>query len=131
MRADPNNNPSIPFQERDEEWVELFNRGTAAVDLTGWEFSGGISYDFPAGTSIPAGGYLIVAKDAAALSVKFPSVTIIGDYSGQLGNGGDDIVLEDSVGNPADEVTYFDSRKWHDKADGGGSSLRADRSRFG
>ena len=116
-------NTSNPFRERDEEWIELFNRGNATVDLTGWEFSGGINYDFPAATSIPAGGYLVVAKDAAALSVKFPSVTIIGDYSGQLGNGGDDIVLEDSVGNPADEVTYFDSRKWHDKADGGGSSL--------
>ena len=113
---------STPYQERDEEWLELYNRGPVAIDLTGWQIDGGISYNFPA-TSLASGAYLVIAKDALALSAKHPAATIIGDYSGRLGNGGDEIVLTDAVGNPADEVTYFDSRRWHSKADGGGSSL--------
>lgn len=115
--------PDLPFQERDEEWLELHNRGASPVNLTDWQLDGGIGYSFPLGTIIPAGGYLVVAKDAAALASKHPAATVIGDYSGQLGNGGDSITLEDQVGNPADEVRYHDSGKWHTRADGGGSSL--------
>ncbi|MDB4265260.1 lamin tail domain-containing protein [bacterium] len=114
---------STPFQEREEEWLELHNRSASAVDLTGWEISGGIRYEFPFETSIPANGYLVVAKDSSALSSKHPGASIIGDYDGRLGGGGDQIILEDALGNPADEVTYFDSRKWHSEADGNGSSL--------
>ena len=118
-----------PFTERDEEWLELFNRGTSAVDLTDWELGGGISFDFPAGTVIPAGGYLVIAKDAAALAAKHPSITILGDYDQSLGNGGDLVVLEDANGNPADEVRYYDEGEWHDEADGGGASLELTRPR--
>ena len=114
---------AVPFTERDEEWLELFNRGASAVDLTDWKLEGGIEFDFPDGTSIPAGGYLVIAKDAAALAAKHPAATILGDYDQSLGNGGDLIVLEDPAGNPADEVRYFDAGNWHGEADGGGSSL--------
>ncbi len=114
---------STPYQERDEEWLELYNRGPASIDLTGWQLGGGITYDFPDATTLASGAYLVIAKNASALSAKHPTATVIGDYSGRLGNGGDEIILTDALGNPADEVTYFDSRRWHPKADGGGSSL--------
>ena len=115
--------PGQPHQVRDEEWLELFNKGTAAIDLTDWKLSSGIDFDFPAGTTIPAGGYLVIADDPAALAAKHPTITILGDYGGKLGNGSDHIILEDPNGNPADEVRYYDSGKWHARADGGGSSL--------
>ena len=113
----------VAFMERDEEWLELYNRSSSAVDLSGWQIEGGIEFDFPQGTMIPAFGYLVVAEDSAALAARYPSANIIGNYGGKLGNGGDRIVLEDSVGNLADEVTYYDGGKWHGFADGGGSSL--------
>lgn len=47
------------------EFVELFNDGAAPVDVGGWRFSDGIEYVFPAGTVVPAGGYLAVAEDLA------------------------------------------------------------------
>ncbi len=115
--------PSTPYAEYDEEWLELYNRGASAIDLSTWQINGGINYNFPAGTLLASGGYLVVAKDATALAQKYPGITIVGDYSGVLGNGGDSLILADSNGNPADEVTYFDRGKWHGKADGGGSSL--------
>ena len=39
------------------EFVELTNSGTAEVDLSGWQFTEGVFYTFPAGTKLPAGGY--------------------------------------------------------------------------
>ena len=30
------------------EWIELYNKGAAPVDISGWKFSDGISFDFPA-----------------------------------------------------------------------------------
>lgn len=45
------------------EFIELFNDGARAEDLSGWRFTSGISYTFPAGTLLPAGGYLAVAEN--------------------------------------------------------------------
>lgn len=122
-KSDGSRTPPTPYLERDEEWIELFNRSASPVDLAGWKLDGGIDFTFPDPTSIPSGGYLVVAKDGAALALKHPGATIVGDYANRLGNGGDLVILQDSVGNPVDEVRYHDSGDWHEKADGGGSSL--------
>ena len=46
------------------DWVELYNSGNVPVDLSGWGLSDRLSHarkwQFPQGTSIPAGGYLAV-----------------------------------------------------------------------
>ena len=111
------------YRENDEEWIELYNKGTGRVDLTGWQFADGVRFTFPLDTSIEAGGYLVVAHDAAGLRARFPSATVVGDFSGRLGDNGDRIELVDAVGNPVDEVTYHDDRPWPSYADGNGSSL--------
>lgn len=52
------------------EFLELYNNGTSAVDLTGWQVQYGgttfayATWDFPAGTSIAAGDYLLVGGDS-------------------------------------------------------------------
>ncbi|MCA9200419.1 MAG: tandem-95 repeat protein, partial [Planctomycetales bacterium] len=109
-----------------EEWVELYNQGDAAVDLSAWAFSEGIRYEFAAGTALGAGQYLVLAKDPAALIGRYDHLTAantFGPYDGQLADGGERLRLNDAVGNPADVVTYFDGGRWHDTADGYGSSL--------
>jgi autotransporter-associated beta strand protein len=58
-----------------KQWVELYNKGTSAVDLSNWQLSQGVKYSFPAGTTIPAGGYLVVAADPATFHATYPSVT--------------------------------------------------------
>ncbi|RYZ42818.1 MAG: hypothetical protein EOO72_07165 [Myxococcaceae bacterium] len=52
------------------EWVELFNYGGDAVDVSGWTLKDNSSsaYTFPTGTSIPSGGYLIVAQNGLAFT---------------------------------------------------------------
>ncbi|GAG40566.1 unnamed protein product, partial [marine sediment metagenome] len=112
-----------PFAEDPEEWIELYNRSGGEVDLSGWRLAEGIEYAFGAGTTIGAGEYLVVAKDSAALSTKYPAIDIVGDYSRRLSDSGERIVLLDEHSNPADEVHYFEGGRWPEFADGGGSSL--------
>jgi hypothetical protein len=117
--------PAIPIMERDEEWVELFNKSESAVDLTGWGLRGGISFDFPEGTIIEAGAFAVVSNDAEALKAKLPGMAgrIYGDFQRQLRNSHDCVRLEDAAENLADEVIYYDGGRWPELADGDGSSL--------
>ena len=110
------------FDTSPEQWVELTNRGAAAVNIGGWKLTDGISYTFPPGTTIGAGQYLVVAVDSATLLAKYPGRPIIGDFSGGLGDS-DDITLEDLNGNPADEVEYFSDGRWPAYSDRGGASI--------
>jgi hypothetical protein len=115
--------PAIPYHESAEEWIELFNRGDAPIDVSGWQLDDAVSYVLPANTFIPAGGYLIVAAEPTLLAEQYPGITILGPWDGSLSNSNERIRLLDARRNPADEVHYFDGGRWPGAADGGGSSL--------
>ena len=121
----PITSEDLPFSESDEEWIELYNRGTTTVDLTGWRLDDAIEFDFPTGQSIVPDSYLVVARDAAALAGKYPGIAdrIIGDFDGRLSNVNENIALIDANRNPADEVHYYEGGRWDPFADGGSSSL--------
>ena len=108
-----------------EQWIELHNKGAASVDISGWKFSDGVSFDFPSAppTVIPAGGYLVVAWDPALFAPLHPGVAALGPFGGSLSGKGETITLRDANGNVADQVTYADGGRWSQWADGGGSSL--------
>ncbi|MBI4586662.1 MAG: lamin tail domain-containing protein [Planctomycetes bacterium] len=125
---------AVPFRESPEAWLEIFNRGAASVDLTGWRLDGGIEFAFEDGTRLAPGEYLVVAKDQEFLRARYPDGRIAGDFKKRLSHKSDLIILRDGRGNPADEVRYFDGGRWPEHPDGGGSSLelrdpRADNSR--
>lgn len=50
--------------DSESDWIELYNAGAGTVNLTGWSLTDDSGtprkWYFPAGSSIPAGGYLIV-----------------------------------------------------------------------
>ncbi len=106
-----------------EKWIELYNRGTDPVSLAGWRLTSGIRYEFDAGETIGPGEYLVVAADREYLRPKMPQARILGNFEGKLSGRSDRLVLEDQLGNPADEVRYYDDRPWPVYADGGGSSI--------
>jgi hypothetical protein len=112
-----------PVVARSEEWIELYNRGTAEVDLGGWQIVDAVTFQFPEGTVLAPDAYLVVAGEADALQADYPDATVVGDFSGRLDNRSDRILLLDAAGNPADEVRYFDGGRWPAAADGGGASL--------
>ena len=80
-----------------EEFVEIHNRGSNPVDLEKWRLRGGISFTFPAGTSISPGDHLVVANNTASFLAAHSNLspaTVLGNYGGKLGNSGDTIMLD-------------------------------------
>jgi hypothetical protein len=129
-----------PSNDPREEFVELYNRGDAPADLTGWHFDQGITYTFTGGT-LDAGGYLVVAADTAGFAAKYPGVSnVVGNWIGGLSNNRESLRVVDAANNTVDKVEYATSGDWavrrrgaHDHghqgwewqqpADGGGPSL--------
>ncbi|MDP2314681.1 MAG: lamin tail domain-containing protein [Pseudomonadota bacterium] len=112
-----------PVTARSDEWIELYNRGTEAVDLGGWQFVDAVAYELPSGTVLLPGAWLVVARDADALRAEHPDIAVVGDFTGKLDNWSDRVLLLDARGNPADEVRYFDGGRWPSAPDGEGSTL--------
>ncbi len=113
----------LPPEDNPEEWIELFNRSGNAVSLTGWSLSGGIGFQFPDNKVIAPGAYLVVAKEANSLRAIYPTIDIVGNFSGKLSSSGERVLLKDTTGNPADVVRYYSGGRWAEAAGGGGSSL--------
>lgn len=115
--------PALPFRDSPESWVEIFNRSSNTVDLTGWRLDEGIDYRFAAGKMLAASGYIVVAKDVGYMQSLYPGVDVVGPFTNRLSHDSDDLVLKDPNNNLADAVRYFSGGRWHEYADGGGSSL--------
>ncbi|HEY5910104.1 MAG TPA: lamin tail domain-containing protein [Verrucomicrobiae bacterium] len=103
--------PAIP-EDPAKEWVELYNTGTNAVNLTGWRFTKGISYTFT-NVSLDVGGYLVVAANKAVFAANHPAVlNVVGDWIGKLRNSSDAIELVDALGQKVASVTYASEGDW-------------------
>lgn len=126
----------------EDEFVEIHHRGTAPINLTGWRLRGGISFDFPAGSAIQPGGFLVIAANQVRLKANHPSLPpalVLGNFSGTLNNGSDVVrltqpdevrstnelgqVTVDTIHIAVGEVRYVDGGAWGKWSDGGGSSL--------
>jgi hypothetical protein len=105
------------------EFVELRNLGTADVDLTGWSFREGIGFIFPAGSVVPARGYLVVSPDPARARAAYGLEMVAGPYSSRLDNGGEVISLVDAAGRVANRLRYGAGDVWPSLPDGFGPSL--------
>jgi len=113
-----------PSDHVNAEYIELFNRGDSAIDLSGWSFTSGISFTFPTGTMIGSGEYVVVAADVACMNSSYGGgFTVVGNWDGRLSDGGELIRLEDANQNLADEVDYLPAGDWPNMADGDGASM--------
>src|SRR6185369_13330623 len=124
-----------------DQFIELYNRGTNAVNLGGWRLEGGVSFSIPANTLIATNGYLVIANDAAHLQSNYANLNLnntLGNFSGKLSHSGERVVLTmpdtivvtnqsvvqtNLIHIPVDEVTYGTGGQWGRWSDGGGSSL--------
>lgn len=105
-----------------EEFIELYNTGPAAVDLSNWAFTDGVDYVFPAGTQIAAGDYVVIAQDPATMLAEF-GVASLGPYTGGLNSDGEHLELRNALGEVIDEVDYDVDFPWPIAADGNGASM--------
>jgi hypothetical protein len=129
-------------RDDDDQFVELYNRGTAPVSLAGWRLAGGINFTFPTNSTLAADSYLVIARNLARLLTNYANLgpsNAVGNFSGRLSHDGERVVLAksgiqiltnsfgepftNSYAIPVDEVSYGTSGRWGKWADGGGSSL--------
>ena len=106
------------------QYVELFNRGAAEVDLSGWSFTKGITFVFPQKTHLAPGGYLVVCRNREMVLANYGrNVPVIGDFSGSLSHRGEKIELCNSAGKVVDGLKYKDHGRWPMGPDGYSASL--------
>ena len=80
--------PDSDVYAASREYVELLNTTAAPLDISGWQFYTGIDYTFPPGAMVPAGGYLVVARDVAEATGFYQLSNVFGPWDGQLADGG-------------------------------------------
>ncbi|HAB15779.1 MAG TPA: lamin tail domain-containing protein, partial [Verrucomicrobiota bacterium] len=106
----------------DLQWIELHNPDTQPVDVSGWRFSSGVEFRFPANSIIAPGGFLVLCKNAKLFS-EFYEAKVDGVFKKSLGRGGDTVELVDAAGQQVDRVKFGDRDPWPSEADGVASSL--------
>jgi len=101
------------YESGDHEWIEIFNKGGEAIDLTGWKFyeestNHGLTA-FQGDLLIEPNEYAIIADVAANFLIDYPSFTgtIIDSSWTTLNESGEPIALKDSLGNIIETFTYI------------------------
>jgi CotH kinase protein/Lamin Tail Domain len=84
---------------QDQEFVQLTNPNSTAVDISNWRIEGGIEYTFRAGTAIPAGGSLYISPNVPAFLARTSgprggqSLFVQGNYNDHIANAAEVIRL--------------------------------------
>ncbi|MCY2951474.1 MAG: lamin tail domain-containing protein, partial [Planctomycetota bacterium] len=106
----------------DLQWIELYNSGKEAVDLSGWSLARGVTFAIPAGTEIKPDGYLVVARKPTLFGQHY-RVQAIGGFDSALKHGASYIELLDAKGQVIDMARYKDRDPWPLSPDGYSSSV--------
>lgn len=113
------------------EFLEFKNTSVSPVDFSGTKLSGAVSYEFPLGSVVPAGGYILVVEDTTEFATRYSDsnspwfyggIAVAGAWSGNLSNSGEPITFDNVTGGPIFSFSYSDSGAWPGRADGNGSS---------
>lgn len=113
-----------PGANSKQSWLELYNDGTEPVDISKWSITDGATGSSGAlskhalnvppknggigSASIPAGGYIIVADDAATFEAAYPSVPAVLDSVFSVSNpdAGAEVRLIDAQGATVDTFSF-------------------------
>jgi hypothetical protein len=117
------NPPAGAFPGDEYEFLELKNAGTNTLDLSGLQFTGGLTFAFTNGTRLAPGAFFVLARNASAFAQKYPGVSVNGLYSGRLDNGGEKLTLAHLLGTNVFSFSYNNNVPWPITPDGYGFSL--------
>jgi hypothetical protein len=93
------------------------------LDVNGVRFSKGIDFVFPAMVLQP-GEYTVVVADLTSFRSAYGAEPkVAGQYSGNLNNTGEEIVLQLPAPSEAAILRFSYSNTWYPSTDGGGKSL--------
>ncbi len=99
------------FEQSDEEWLELYNRGNRTINLSGWRLSDGVQFEFPPYLLRP-GEYVVVCANPKIFRQKFSETPALGPWRGSLRDRGELVRILDAESRIADEVKYASEGDW-------------------
>jgi hypothetical protein len=112
------------FTAEDFEYMVLKNIGPLPLDLTGVHFGNGVEFSFTGAaiTNLAPGQRVVIVKNSAAYASRYSGgIPVAGSYQGNLDNSGENLRLEDAVGEKILDFSYNNS--WYPETDGAGSAL--------
>lgn len=96
------------------EWIEIYNKGSAPVDLTNWKFfednsNHGLTLAQGDDFILSAGDYAIIVQNDVNFKTDYPLVTstIFDSSWGALNESGEEIGLKDTNGVLTEQFTYI------------------------
>ena len=108
----------------DQEFIEITNPTSNTINFSGIYFSKlGLSYQFPYNSTLNANSSLFLAANTTLFQTQ-NGFSAFGQFTRNLSNKSQKLVLSDAFGNTIDTVEYFDSAPWPTAADGNGSYLK-------
>jgi len=84
-----------------DEWIELYNNGASAVDLTGWTLTDQDDIHVDLSGSIAAHGFFLLERSDDCAVSDLPADLV---YTGNLSDGGEVLRLYDSAGTLVDSA---------------------------
>ncbi len=112
-----------PIDSSESEFVELWNSGSHDLNLSGLQFTTGITFTFPEGTSLAPDERIVLVSSLTDFENDHPGITPLGQYEGRLDNGGENLRIRNAQGDEILEVEYNDGDGWPLGADGFGYTL--------
>lgn len=113
------------YEGADYEWVEIYNRGSAPIDINGWKFVENFIDSNPGGTNhglnfiqggsiLSAGQYAVIAQNDVKFKEKYPTYSgiLIDSSWSSLNESGERIGVKDPDGNFAELFTYIEAKSF-------------------
>lgn len=94
------------------EWVELYNPTSSAINISGWKICDASSCDtIPSSPSIPAYGFAIITNDAStwthwAIDPGAIQIVLGSEIGSGLNNDGDQVILKNASDAEQDKMSY-------------------------
>ena len=108
----------------DYEFIEFFNSGNKAIDLTGLRFDLGVNFTFSDNTILASGQYLLLIRNRDAFESRYGARNVqIQEYTGRLSNDGEQLRIVNNDSETIIDFTYNDQLPWPKPADGEGATL--------
>jgi hypothetical protein len=111
------------YANTDFEFIELYNAGPIALDLSNVQFTDGIDFTFSGSaiTTLASGARVLVVRNLAAFQSRYgAALPVAGEYlTSSFSNDGERVELSIGLGSPILSFTYNDQLPWPVGADDG------------
>ena len=100
-----------PISECGVEFIKITNLSFFSADLTHVEFTNGIRYKFPSGSSLSGKRSLILTRDSTTFTQKY-GFSPFGEYAKALDNKGENIRIAGAYNQLINQVHYLKDKTW-------------------